>query len=194
MMKVIPLHAEEDISELTEETADEMPTLINITKMNKSLYLESAAAMGKRWKGLIFTVLAAACAVYGLFVSNWVLLVLSLIVAIIALFSHLLLAYRDFGRLKRRYGAEEWIKTIRFYDDYLETSSEGSVPSVYPYRSIRREYETEHMYVLDFGSAGPATTLAKDGFTLGTFEEMKKWLTERQLASYDQDLAEEDDD
>ena len=93
---------------------------------------------------------------------------------------------RDFGKLKRRHGADHWDKTIRFFDDHLESVSGGGAPSVLPYRRIRREYETEHMYVLDFGSAAPAMAFAKDGFTLGSFEEMKDWLLERQRASYDQ--------
>ena len=36
------------------------------------------------------------------------------------------------------------------------------------------------------GKTTTAMTFAKDGFTLGSFEEMKDWLLERQRASYDQ--------
>lgn len=165
---------------------EQNPRLVNVTTMDKALYLESAAAMGKRWKGRIFSVLAMVCAVYGLIIHRWIVVALALLIAVLALFSHVIMAYRDFGKLKRRHGADHWDKTIRFFDDHLESFSGGGAPSVLPYRRIRREYETEHMYVLDFGSAAPAMTFAKDGFTLGSFEEMKNWLLERQRASYDQ--------
>lgn len=175
-----------------EKFPDEEPKLINQTHMNRTLYLESAAAMGKRWKGRIFSVLAAICAVYSLFIGNWLLFFLALLIAALALFSHLILAYRDFSRLKRRHGGEEWGKTIRFFSDCLESASDDTPPAVYPYRNIRNEYETEHMYVLDFGSGAPAITMAKDGFTVGTFQEMKEWLLERQRASYNEEPVEEE--
>ena len=153
------------------------PRLINVTTMDRALYLESAAAMGR-----IFSVLAMVCAVYGLIIHRWIVVALALIIAVLALFSHVIMAYRDFGKLKRRHGADHWDKTIRFFDDHLESVSGGGAPSVLPYRRIRREYETEHMYVLDFGSAAPAMAFAKDGFTLGSFEEMKDWLYDESYA------------
>ena len=175
------------------DVQEQKPHLINVTTMDKALYLESAAAMGKRWKGRIFSVLAMVCAVYGLSIHRWIVVVLALLIALLALFSHVILAYRDFGKLKRRHGTDHWDKTIQFFDDHLESVSGSGAPSVLPYRRIRREYETEHMYVLDFGSAAPAMTFAKDGFTLGSFEEMKDWLLERQRASYDEPQAAEED-
>ena len=90
------------------------PRLINVTTMDRALYLESAAAMGKRWKGRIFSVLAMVCAVYGLIIHRWIVVALALIIAVLALFSHVIMAYRDFGKLKRRHGADHWDKTIRF--------------------------------------------------------------------------------
>ena len=180
-------------AESADDVKQEQPHMINVTTMDKALYLESAAAMGKRWKGRIFAVLAMVCAVYGLIIQKWIVVVLALIIALLALFSHVILAYRDFGKLKRRHGADHWDKTIRFFDDYLESVSGSGVPSVLPYRRIRREYETEHMYVLDFGSAAPATAFAKDGFILGSFEELKDWLVERQRASFDQPQEDAED-
>ena len=78
------------------------PRLINVTTMDRALYLESAAAMGKRWKGRIFSVLAMVCAVYGLIIHRWIVVALALIIAVLALFSHVIMAYRDFGKLKCR--------------------------------------------------------------------------------------------
>ena len=71
---------------------EQNPRLVNVTTMDQALYLESAAAMGKRWKGRIFSVLAMVCAVYGLIIHRWIVVALALLIAVLALFSHVIMA------------------------------------------------------------------------------------------------------
>ena len=165
------------------ETA--VPVMENVTRMDRDRYFEAARVRGKSWKSRIFAALSVVCAMLGLMMTNLAVFVVGMIAALLAMFSHVILAYRDFGKLKRFHPTGEWTKTVRFFEDHIETDSGVGVTSVAKYRDIKREYETEHMYVIDFGGKVPATTLSKDGFVSGSFEEMKQFLLERQRAEYD---------
>ena len=163
----------------------EEPVMENVTRMNRERYFEAATVRGKSWRSRIFTVLGAISAVTGLILGNPTLVVVALAVTLLSMFSHLIVAWRDFGKLKRFHPSGEWDKTIRFYADRIETDSGVGAVSVASYRDIKREYETEHMFVLDFGGKAPATTLHKDSFTSGSFAALRDFLVERQRAEYD---------
>ena len=63
-----------------------------------------------------------------------------------------------------------------FFPDRVETDSgEGRISSA-PYRSIQKEFETEHMYILEFGKEIPATAFDKNGFTEGSLDELRAFL------------------
>lgn len=165
--------------------AEALLVMENVTQMNRARYFEAAQVRGKSWKNRIFAGLAVICAVAGIFMSNLTVFLVSLLIALMAMFSHVVIAYRDFGKLKNFHPTGEWTKTVRFYADHIETDSGVGAVSAAHYRDIKKEYETEHMYVIDFGGKAPATTLCKDSFTLGSFEELRSFLLERQRAAYD---------
>lgn len=180
-----------EIEELTEEQVSAeakvaSPVLVNITQMNRDRYFEAAMLRGKAWKNRIFAILAVIFAVVGgLMMNNMLVFVLCLLIALLAMFGHVILAYRDFGKLKNHHPTGEWTKTIRFYPDRVETDSGIGSVSIATYRDIKHEYESEHMYLIDFGGKAPATTLCKDSFTVGSIEELRAFLLERRRAEYD---------
>lgn len=168
-----------------EEPEEETPVMENVTAMNRERYFEAAAARGKSWKTRICTAIGIIVMVTGLFLTWAACFVLGLAATLLAMFSHVIIAYRDFSKLKRFHPSGEWTKTIRFYEDRVETDSGVGVVSVAKYGDIKREYETREMYVIDFGKAAPATTLHKDSFTVGSIDALRAFLLEKQRREYD---------
>lgn len=157
----------------------------NHTEMNRELYFEAAATRGSKWKVRIFVLIGIVLLFSGIYLTDVPIIVLSIVVIALALFSHVIIAYRDFGKLKRFYPTGTWTKTVRFYEDHIETDSGIGAVTRATYKDIRKETETKHMYVIEFTREFPATTFRKDGFTEGSFEEFKSFLTERQRAEYE---------
>ncbi len=163
----------------------ESPQMENVTRMDKDGYFEAVMARGKALKRRIFSALGIVCAVVGLLMANRIVVVCGLLVTLLALFSHLLIGYRDFQKLKVVHPTGEWEKTTRFFEDYMEVDTGDGQPKRRAYKDIRREYETEHMYVVEFGKEVSAMTFRKDGFTKGSFEEFQAYLTDKQRQYYD---------
>ena len=90
-----------------------------------------------------------------------------------------------FGLPKRIMAFDNDTKTVRFYEDRVETDSGTGKISAAPYASIRRESETEHMYILEFGKELPATAFDKDSFVRGSVGELRPFLTEARRRVYD---------
>lgn len=166
------------------ETEPEAPVMENVTAMNRERYFEAAAVRGKSWKVRICTAIGVIAMATGLFLTHAAILILGVIATLLAMFSHVVIAYRDFGKLKRFHPSGTWTKTIRFYEDRVETDSGVGALSVAKYSDIKREYETRQMYVIDFGKAAPATTLHKDSFTVGSIEALRAFLLEKQREEY----------
>lgn len=166
------------------EEPSEPPVMENVTAMDRARYFEAAAVRGRSWKVRICTAVGVIVMATGLFLTHAVILILGVIATLLAMFSHVVVAYRDFGKLKRFHPSGTWTKTIRFYEDRVETDSGVGILSVAKYGDIKREYETGQMYVIDFGKAAPATTLHKDSFTIGSFEALRAFLLEKQRAEY----------
>ncbi len=164
---------------------DEAPLLENVSEMDEPLYMEAALARGKSWKNRLFALLGVVIAALGLMLGgNWLVTLLGLAVTLLAWFSPLIIGRRDLARLKARCAGDRWQKTVRFYSDRIETCSASGATTTARYRDIRREYESEHMYVIDYGRTCPATAFRKDGFTIGDLAQMKALLLERQRESF----------
>ena len=167
------------------ETQNSIPVLENVSTIDRERYFEAALARGKALKNRLFAGLGLVIAALGILMSrNVVVTILGILIALLAWFSPAIIGWRDFGRLKELHPQGSWIKTVRFYPDRIESCSEGGTPTVAAYSDIKREFETRQMYVIDFGKKAPATTFCKDGFTRGTLEELKAFLTEQQRKKY----------
>lgn len=183
---------------LTTETAafppaaDE-PVMVNVTHMTRDKYFEAVKARTRYGRSLLYMLGGAAAAVVGLLMSSKTVALLGLLAAVLAVASPAVIGWRDYRKLCELHPGGEWDKTVRFYRDRVETDSGTGRVSSAPYRSIKREAETEHMYILEFGRSLPATTFDKDGFTLGSAEELRSFLTEVRRGAYDAAGAEDDD-
>lgn len=162
----------------------EAPVMENVTVMNRARYFEAAAAQAKSWRTRICTAVGILAMATGLFLTHAAFFIMGVIAALLASFYHVIIAYRDFGKLKRSHPSGTWTKTVRFYEDRVETDSGTGTCSMAKYSDIRREYETQQMYVIDFGKAAPATAFHKDSFTAGSIETLRPFLLEKQREEY----------
>lgn len=173
--------------EFSEKNSAAPPVFENVTRMDRSLYLEAAAAQGKRARLRLFALGGGIAAATGLLLSLPVLTVFGIATAVLAVVSPLLTGLRDYQKLKRLHPSGVWSKTVRFYPDRIETDSGLGAVSTASYGSIRNEWESKRMYVLDFGGSASSNAFCKDAFTKGSFEELKIFLLERQRAAYDEE-------
>ena len=165
-------------------TAEE-PVFVNVTRMDRERYFEAVSSRGRSLRSRILTIGGAAVAVVALLMGSWFVSALGLLAAVLAVLSPGILGRRDFRKLCELHGGEEWTKTVRFYEDRVETDSGTGKISAAPYASIRRESETEHMYILEFGKELPATAFDKDSFVRGSVGELRPFLTEARRRVYD---------
>lgn len=163
-----------------------------VTRINKDLYFEAVKVRGKNLKNRCFTVFGILIAVVGLLMHQTAVLVLGLTIAVLAMFSHIIIGYRDYHKLCLIHPEGEWTKTVSFYGDRIETDSGSGQPTVARYEDIRHELQTEHMYLIDFGKKAPATTFCKADLTGGTLEEFTGFLTEKQRQVYNQKTRRKD--
>jgi hypothetical protein len=174
---------------MTEEERSEAETLVmeNLSRIDRDLYFEAVRGMSRGWKNKLFSLVGVLLAVAGLLMTWKILLILGLVLAAGPTLSSTIIGHRDYQKLLLRHPEGEWDKAIRFYEDRVETCAQGGEPTVVPYQDIRREVETEHLYILDFGKKAPSTMLRKDGFRTGSLDELKDFLLDRQRAAYNKD-------
>ncbi len=165
------------------------PCFINISTIDRELYFEAARGRADGRRTRLFCTVSAIVMVVGLMMAKYIVVLLGLFTALLAIFSPILISKRDFSRLMLLHPEGSWQKTITFYEDRIEIDSGTGGQSTRSYDDIRKEIETPHMYILDFGKDYTATMLCKDGFTLGTMDELKTFLVERQRASYAPDSS-----
>jgi len=161
------------------------PVMENVSTINRHLYFEVVKARGKNKKSVFLSVIGIMMVPGGLLIGNWAVAVLSLMIALLALFSHVIIGTRDFGKLQRLHHDGQWVKTISFYSDRIESNSGNHMPTVAKYEDIRRELETEHMYVLEFGNHTSATMMCKDSFTSGSLDLLKQFILEMRQNTVD---------
>jgi hypothetical protein len=175
----------EEASNALEPPADqEPPVMENVSHIDRELYYEAVKGLSKGIKNKILSFLGVLIAVVGLLMASRVVLVLGLILAVGFILSPMIIGRRDYHKLTIIHPEGEWDKTVRFYEDRVETRSDCGTPTVVPYKNIRREVETEHLYILDFGKKAPSTMIRKDSFLTGSLEELKVFLLDQQRAAY----------
>ena len=157
---------------------------VNVTRMDRDLYFEAVRARAKNGRNLALCAGGAAAAAVGLFMaSRWIAL-LGALIFVLAVLSPGLIGRRDYRLLCERHPGGVWVKTVRFYPDRMESDTGDGRVATAEYAAIRREYESEHMYILDFGRAYPAAAIDKGGFVKGSAEELRAFLTETRRAQY----------
>ena len=160
------------------------PLFVNITRMDRDKYFEAVQARAKNGRSLALVLGGIAVAVIGLLMQSYAVAALGAVVAVLTILSPFLIGRRDFRRLCAFHPGGIWEKTVRFYPDRVETDSGGGRVTAALYGSIRRESESERMYILDYGRTHPATTFEKSGFTRGSMEELRGFLTEARRSAY----------
>jgi len=162
----------------------EEPIFINVTRMDRERYFEAVRSRDRSARSVTLSIGGVIVAVVGLLMGNYLVAALGAVITVLTLLSPALIGRRDYRRLCRRHPGGEWTKTLRFYEDRMETDDgAGGVRSAL-YSSIRREAETEHMYILEFGKELPATAFDKSAFTKGSMEELRPFLTEARRRVY----------
>lgn len=73
-------------------------------------------------------------------------------------------------------GADRW--TVRFDGEGLSGGTAEGVQSAYPYAKVRGVYETAEYFLLQIDKLH-CVILDKDGFTQGTCEEFRRFITEK---------------
>jgi hypothetical protein len=173
----------EEIQETPEQARE--PVMVNTSVIDKALYYEGVQGREKGWKSRILILLGIVIAVIGLLMNWKPLAVLGVLLSVGYILAPTVIGHRDYKKLCMVHPEGSWTKTVTFYEDRLETDSGNGKPTVVKYKDIRREIETEHLYILDFGKKAPASLFRKDSFTQGSMEELKPFLLERQRAAYD---------
>ena len=177
---------------LKEQDYKDEPLFINITHMTRERYFEAVKARGKQGRILFLRAGGVIAAGFGLLMSSYTVVALGLLIAVLSVFSHILIGRRDYKRLCEVHPGGRWDKTMRFYGDRIETEVEGGETKTVFYRDIKKELEHGSMYVLEFGKNSPAATFCKEDFVLGTMEELKPFLTEARRRVYDPENTQEE--
>ena len=164
-------------------SAESEPLFVNVTHMDRDRYFEAVKARARSGRNLALLLGGIAAAVIGLLMAGRWIAVLGIVIAMLAVLSPVLIGRRDYRLLCERHPGGEWEKTVLFYADRLESDAGGAVTTA-AYDDIRREIESERMYILDFGKARPAAAFDKSGFVKGSMEELKDFLTEARRAKY----------
>lgn len=165
----------------------EEPLLVmeNVSEIDRELYFEGVKARGKDIKMWIFTILGLLLVPTGLLMYKPLVWLLGVLIVLLAQFSHVITGVRDFSKLKRLHPSGVWRKRVRFYDDRLENSSSTGPVTTARYRDIKRTRESEHLYLIELRRNLPAILLRKDGFTLGSIEQLRPFLAEMERADYE---------
>lgn len=167
------------------EAEEPLLVLENVSEIDRELYFEGVKARGKGIKMWIFTILGVLLVPAGLLMYKpWVWL-LGIVIVLLAQFSHVIVGVRDFSKLKRLYPSGAWRKQVRFYDDKLENLSGAGQVTTARYRDIRRTRESEHLYLIELRRNLPAILLRKDGFTLGSIDQLRPFLADMERADYE---------
>ncbi len=163
--------------------ADE-PLFVNVTHMDRDRYFEAVKTRARSGRNLALLLGGIVVAVIGLFMaSRWVAL-LGVMTFSLTVLSPAVIGRRDYRKLCERHPSGVWEKTVRFYSDRLESDAGDGNVTTAGYGDIRHEYESERMYILDFGKAYPASAIDKSGFVKGSMEELRTFLTEARRAEY----------
>ena len=180
-----------DSMETGNERNREEPVLVNVTRMDREKYFEAVLARTRYGRSRVLFWGGAVIAAVGLLAKGRAVAVMGVIIAVLAVLAPLLIGRRDFHRLCAIHPGGEWTKTVRFFRDRVETDhGDGRISSA-TYGQIRREAETKHMYILEFGRSLPAATFDKEGFTRGTVEELRSFLTDARRAVYNENSEED---
>lgn len=177
-------YVEEDESESDEDEEEGVPLLENHCTVNKELYFEAVQAMSNRTKDLVIAIISAILVPICLMLDNKALALVALIVALVALFYRAVIGQRDFRRLKSKHPSGQWTKRVRVFSDYVVTDSEDDEDNVtvVPLEDLKKVRETDHLCILDFGKKAPATLMDKNGFQIGSLEELRILMKELNVA------------
>ena len=168
-------------------TAENAPLLVmeNVSEINRELYFEGVRARRKGLRLYLFTALGILLVPTGLLMYKFWVWGLGLVIVLLAQFSHIMIGWRDFGKLRRLHPSGVWTKTVRFYDDRIESRSGQGPVRTARYRDLKQTGESEHLYIVEFRSGLPAVLLRKDGFTTGEGERLRSFLRRMEEADYE---------
>ncbi len=171
-----------DVDALPVVPEEKILVMENVSRIDRETYFQAVRLRGRGWKMRIFTVLGLALIPTGLLMYQPWVWCMGIAIILLAQFSHVILGYRDYSKLKRIHPSGSWEKTIRFYEDRIETDSGAGSPTVARYRDLRRLRESDRILLLEFGQKAPATFLCKDSFTRGGADQLKAFLSEAMQA------------
>lgn len=192
---------EEDLTEddLTEEEEEEeapeleAPLFAAETVLNAERQLEASKAVSPKIAQMLSYFLIAFAAVgFGLLLwlyftyggrRNLVMAILTVLLIGYMVYSRLAMpkkAMRQWElRLYQNYGVSELHLLTEFYDKAMaQTLKEDGALSTEGYSAIREMKETEHLFLLRHG-AHQWYFIEKTGFTVGTADEFRAFITER---------------
>lgn len=168
-----------------QRTEESGALFVNVTRMDRDLYFEAVRARAKNGRNLALCAGGVIAAAIGLFMASRLIAALGALIFALTVLSPGLIGRRDYRMLCERHPGGVWEKTVRFYPDRMESDAGDGRVTTAEYAAIRREYESEHLYILDFGRAYPAAAIDKGGFVKGSAEELRAFLTEARRAKYD---------
>lgn len=150
------------------------PLAVNQSKIDRALHFEAVRSISGRRRYLICVIggfiLIPICMLNG----NRAMAVMALMICVLGICSGPLKGWRDYNKLKRQYPAGEWGKSLRFFEDHVESEGESGRISAASYEQLKKIRETEHLYILDFGNRAPASMMTRDGFTKGSIEVVRE--------------------
>ncbi len=176
-----------DTLQLQPEADDAILVMENVSTIDRSVYFQAVQARGRSWKMWLFCVLGILLVPVGLIMYQHWVWICGLTIAVLSMFYHVILGHRDYGKLCQYHPEGVWQKTVRFYEDRIETDSGMGRVTVAYYRHIRRRRITDTLILLDFGRHAPATFFRKDSFTRGNAALLVSFLNEMQQADLQQD-------
>ena len=146
--------------------------------ISRELYMEAARALSRRWTRYASIAIGILLILTGIAIAESFLIIGGAIIALLSTFTWLIIARRDFDKLIMKHGAENWLKTVRFYSNRIETEAGTGSVSSFAYQSIKRLSESKNMVIIVFDQKQPANMMRKDSFTLGTYDMAKAFIAE----------------
>lgn len=161
-----------------ESDEEAMLVMENRSLINRELYMEAARALSRRWTRYAAIAFGILLILAGIALSESFLIIGGGIITVLSTFSWQIIVRRDFEKLKTRHNAENWLKTVRFYSNRIETEAASGSISTFAYGSIKKLLETKNMFIIVFDQRQPANMLRKDSFTIGTCDLAMAFISE----------------
>lgn len=128
-------------------------------------------------KYLFWCVFAALVFAYAVYVKFYAFLVIGIFALYRGLFRWKVITARQYSALAKQHGAVNWTRKISFGENEIVTE-DGNVTVTNPYSEITSIEEKDN-YIRLFLNNNTVIRLYSDCFTIGTWDECKKWIQEK---------------